>query len=244
MILVESSVNLGFGKANNLASSYSTGKYLLLLNSDTILLNNAIKYFYDYVSGCIDEVVCGTWLLDNRGNIVHSSGKFLTIWSELKHDILIFPSHIPFINRFIYEQPVLEVFDENINSLEVDYITGADLFISKKVFEEVGMFDSDFFMYFEDTDLQKRLSNKNISRLLIKGPQIVHYGAGSQKMVSINSLMLPTKSFILYMKKHNSKLSYIFFRVYYFILKTLLVLFLRFTIKEKITFIKLLFYGK
>ena len=50
IILIESEINLGFGRANNLGYEYSHGKYVFLLNSDTYLLNNAVKIFYDRMS--------------------------------------------------------------------------------------------------------------------------------------------------------------------------------------------------
>ena len=65
---VQSGGNLGFGKANNLGYSVAQGKYLFLLNSDTILLNNAVKIFFDIAEGDSVDVGCwGTMLLNKEG---------------------------------------------------------------------------------------------------------------------------------------------------------------------------------
>lgn len=56
---VVSDTNLGFGKANNLGFQYATGKYLFLLNSDTLLINNAIKIMFDYLEKNNDVGIVG-----------------------------------------------------------------------------------------------------------------------------------------------------------------------------------------
>src|SRR5690348_12526562 len=78
VVLIESEVNLGFGKANNLGAEFAKGDYLFLLNSDTILQNNAVFYFLDFYKknnnlniGCL-----GGMLVDENGEIIHSAEQF------------------------------------------------------------------------------------------------------------------------------------------------------------------------
>lgn len=82
--LIESGENLGFGKANNLGMSLAKGKYFLLLNSDTLLVNNAIKEFYDYAEANPGFGALGSVLLGQDNRPCHSYGKFITPGSELK----------------------------------------------------------------------------------------------------------------------------------------------------------------
>lgn len=84
IVFIEAGENLGFGKANNLGFKKSTGKYLFFLNSDTILLNNALLYFFDFYEsfkGRIGGVGC---LLENdKGLHIHSYADFPCLKSVL-----------------------------------------------------------------------------------------------------------------------------------------------------------------
>ena len=64
IVFIQNLANEGFGSANNTGYQYAKGKYLFLLNSDTILLNNAIKLFYDYAEQHLSSCVYGTMLLN------------------------------------------------------------------------------------------------------------------------------------------------------------------------------------
>lgn len=168
--LIESGGNLGFGKANNIGMKEARGKYLFLLNSDTILMNNAIKIFYDY-SIKKDIGVLGSILIDRNLKPCHSYGNFITPTGEIKN---IISKYI----RFIRKKDLM--FPSLIKApMQIDYITGADIWLSKDLFEEFGGFDPDYFMYCEEVDWQYRMFKKGISRTIIPGPKIIHLEGGS-----------------------------------------------------------------
>lgn len=224
---IYSDVNLGFGKANNLGSTYAKGKYLLFLNSDTILYKNSIRdlwYFCENHKWKIGAV--GLQLVDKTGQYMHSCGFFPSIIGELKgsHN----NCNLPIQNDYQV----------------VDYITGADLFISKQTFQNIGGFDKDFFMYYEETDLQRRLVDKNYSNYLLNNNGIVHLEGGSfesgLKKTPINRLQMQLESRLLYMKKHLSKKTYICFRVLYFLRALPSVFIFKCKVKSKIKYIKTL----
>lgn len=170
--IIKSSVNLGFGRANNLGVSYARGKYLFFLNSDTVLINNAVYYFFEFAEkhhkpfGALGCILTGV-----NGLPCHSYGKFITPKNELKESIAKYL-------RFLKDKSLLHP-NKITSPLDVDYITGADLFVPKKVFEDIGGFDPLFFMYCEEVDWQKRMDDKNLKRLIIPGPEIVHLEGGS-----------------------------------------------------------------
>lgn len=240
--LIESQINLGFGKANNLGIEIARGKYFFFLNSDTIFLNNALYFFFKYFeynnkNGTIGAI--GGLLLDNKKKPTLSYGEFPTIRSEL---------------RYIQRKIVEKVYKKNIlntqlndNSfINVEYIVGADLFIPKAVIDNIGAFDPDFFMYYEETDLQKRMENSGFNRLIIDGPKIIHLEGGSVSSrfkFSYSRLSLSQKSLHIYMKKHFNGLHYLAFRLLMILLRLTIVFDRRFSFNEKLKVIGLIFSG-
>lgn len=202
--------NVGFGRANNAGYEVATGKYIFLLNSDTILLNDAITEFYRYaednkVDGCL-----GAQLFTKELSLSPSFGYYLYIGKELVDAIksymrLLWPS-----------APVVTKMTDC--AYEVEVIIGADLFFRKKTADIYGMFDPAFFMYHEENDLQRRYSTYGLKHYIIPGPRIIHLESQSTK-ISFNKKVMTTNSLFRYLKKWNSSYKYIFFRTIYFILK-------------------------
>jgi len=236
VILLESPTNLGFGRANNLASQIAKGRFLLFLNSDTLLLNDALKIFYDAYHSYGDKIGCmGTILCNKDYKPIHSFGSFPTFGSVLL-------GYIKGRYLKIKEQ------EPNINDLRfpltVDYITGADLYISASLFKRIGQFDESFFMYFEETDLQKRVSEQGLNNIVIKDAQIIHFAGGSFKKrthPSNNGTMMIEKSMFYYLKKNNASLTnYILFRFGYLLIRLPHLFSPRYTFKDQLSYLKFL----
>ena len=77
--------NMGFGRANNVGMMLAKGEYFFLLNSDTLLVNNAIKEFYDYASNHTKNTFYGCWLQDIESNYIHSCARYPSPWSMIKN---------------------------------------------------------------------------------------------------------------------------------------------------------------
>ena len=175
--LVDAKGNLGFGKANNLGAKYTKGEYLFLLNSDTILRNNAIKYLYDFIKQDSTVGIVGGNLFDNDGNPAHSfkynqfdlsslkvSGFFRTMWQKVSGKTQEWE------------------FNDTKEPVELNgYITGADLMIKKSIFDEVGGFDSDFFMYFEESEMTFRVRQLGYKVYSVPEAEIIHLEGASTK---------------------------------------------------------------
>lgn len=210
--LIETGENLGFGRANNVGMQKALGKYLFLLNSDTIIKNNVLKIFYDFSENNSEICALGTILFGTKGKPCHSYGKFISPTSELIDALSIY-------FRFLKDK---SKFSPNIinHPIEVDYITGADLFFPKMIIDEIGGFDSSFFMYCEEVDLQKRMNDFGYNRIIIPGPEIIHLEGGSDKsktsIWSVSRLKNYISSKKTYHKKHFGNLSYFLFRLVYF----------------------------
>ena len=201
--LIENNANLGFGTANNRALAVAKGKYVFYLNSDTILLNNAVKIFFDHWENAVDKDTIGALganLLDTQGHIIHSYGDFPDIDSVMKDTIkaLYGTSKLTLLNVLFRKQ--ISSYNQNSSEKkilgEVDSIIGADLFLKN---DEHAYFDEHYFMYCEETDLQYRLARQGKKRLLIDGPKIIHLnGASSKKEMPDTVRIFSTFSFITY----------------------------------------------
>ncbi len=210
---VESGDNLGFGRANNLGVEHSSGKYVFFLNSDTILLNNSVKMMFDFMEEHKELKIgaLGTILLDMNHGRTHSYGKMPTICDILK---LEWGDHI--LKRFgkRMARNDEDVIDPESQFFKVGYVTGADLFCSKETIDLAGAFDPDFFMYWEESEMQHRWQKcYGLYSYIIRGPQIVHLEGRSGSSKSNMSSLKKMPSMFMYIKKTHNKFEYLGFRV-------------------------------
>ena len=205
VVLIEAGENLGFGRANNLGMQRANGKYIFLLNSDTVLLNNAIKIFYQKAERILSENrrlgVLGAILLRSDLQTCHSYGRFITASHELRETLA---KYFRFLKDSSNTKP-----HKVTGELPVDYVTGADMFMPRSVFKETGGFDDDFFMYCEEVDWQKRMCQLGMERIIVGGPEIIHLEGGSdtkkKNIWSPSRLRNLAMSRKIYRKKHYNK---------------------------------------
>ncbi len=195
--LIKNSENIGFGKANNQAIKLSDAKYVFLLNSDTILLNNALKILYDKMELTENRSVacCGGALFNEDLTNQISYGRFPTIKALIYYYSLsrIYPKTY---KKKYFMAGILE----NEEELIVDYVTGADMFIRKNVLNDVGYFDKDFFLYFEETELCSRFIKANYKNKIFSEAKIIHFCGMSPLNEKKREIFL--KSMYIYLKKH------------------------------------------
>lgn len=164
---IESERNLGFGKANNLGLERAVGRNVLFLNSDTLLINNAIKILSDFLDGHEDAGVCGGNLSNAEGEPVVSFEQSLpSLYGYVDNILLNGLSHLRY-GRSIK-------FNYRKKPLEVSYISGADLMIKRRVLDEVGAFDPAFFMYYEEIELCCRVAAKGYRIFSVPEARITH----------------------------------------------------------------------
>lgn len=185
VILIENNANLGFGSANNRGLDHAQGKYIFYLNSDTVLLNNAVKIFFDYWENFPDKEnlgALGANLLDADMEVIHSYGTFPELRNAIYHSSRALYGVVKLsLGKFLFrkEIPLLDAASERTAYKEgdVDDIVGADLFLLNS---PLARFDEGFFMYCEETDMQEIMCSKGKRRILIPGPKIIHLcGASS-----------------------------------------------------------------
>lgn len=177
VILIENNRNLGFGAANNVAVKTAKGKYIFYLNSDTILLNNAVKMFFDFweKSNRDDIGVLGAQLIDVNHHPVQSWGKYPTPLGVLK--ALLHMYLAPQLKRTVKVETSKDSLKEG--TVVDGFITGADMFLKN---DEDALFDERYFMYAEEADLEyNNFYLKNKVCILIPEIEIVHLEGGSDK---------------------------------------------------------------
>ncbi|MDQ1141126.1 glycosyltransferase family 2 protein [Pedobacter agri] len=200
VICIENKDNLGFGKANNAAIKIAKGKYLFLLNTDTYFLNNAIKILFDFMEMKENQSIgcCGGDLFDKDGNKQASYGNFPTLLDAVSQ-----LGFYKFYKRYYETKITGGVLNQDQTIKKVDYVCGADMFIRTTVLNEVGLFDEDFFLYFEETELSYRMTKAGYNSILVPSAKIVHLEGGSQASESFNFFKIKvfSKSRKLYFKK-------------------------------------------
>lgn len=215
VVLIENNANLGFGAANNRGLKIAKGKYILYLNSDTVLLNNAVKIFFDYWENSPEKEKIGALgcvLQDDKGNVIHSGGSFPKYksickerFSELVH------SYVKYLFLKLHLENIYSIARKTIESEpvtpgDVDYVTGADLFMLNDKFAK---FDERFVLYYEETDLQKNLHSQTGKKsLLISEPKIIHLlhkGRTEKIRFETFSTFHNKVSSVLYFEKYGKK---------------------------------------
>jgi hypothetical protein len=195
---IKSSENIGFGRANNLGAGYAMGNYLFFLNSDTLLINNAIQILFEFLEANLNVGICGGNLFDAIGNPIHS---FMKYFRNPFTDIF----EKTFLSK-VFKYYILHNQHNHENmAIEVAFITGADLFIRKEIFDNINGFDPDFFMYFEDAELGNRVKKKGYRIMSVPDAKIFHL-VGASSSIGEAKLKLFLQSKYLYYRKVNNTL--------------------------------------
>lgn len=194
---IYSEKNGGFGYGNNRGMEIARGKYYFLLNTDTLLLNNAIKFFYDYAESHTPKTIYGCYLVDKEGNYACSYFDFpaFTVGQFLKRKFCHKHDNIDYKDKFV---PV---------------VCGADMFIPATAISESGMFDENIFMQGEEAELQYRMKKEGYLRKVIHTPKIVHFGGVSSNGSIGPKYLRKTHFYIIH--KHMEPFTYLLARFYY-----------------------------
>lgn len=175
--IIQSGGNIGFGRANNLAIEKSNAKYILLLNTDTELINNAPLLFFEFMEKNPDTGACGGNLYNEKGEHVHSYGYFLDIKTKVIR-MLQLKNFFPDIKQRIDDKGN----NEKDEFKKVELIIGADLCIRKSVLDKIGYFDKDFFLYFEESELQFRMTKAGYNAYILPQAKLYHLEGKSSKI--------------------------------------------------------------
>lgn len=177
--LIVNKKNLGYAKANNQGIRIAKGKYILLLNSDTKIINRAIEKMVNWMNLHPRVGVAGCQLLNSDGSIQPSAG-FLPRLSKIFY-WAFFLDDLPFLWRAMKPYQVSKKIFYRKEHLNLGWVTGAFFLTRKKTVDQVGLFDGNFFMYAEEVDWCYRAKKRNWRIGFNPKAQIVHYKGRSSR---------------------------------------------------------------
>jgi GT2 family glycosyltransferase len=198
--VIANTENAGFAKANNMAISDSEADYVFLLNPDTVLVNNAVKIFLDFMEEKGNERVgcCGGSLYDKEMTPQIAYGNFPSLEQTI-FNVLRLKKIFP---RYYRESLRSSSENKSDETRRVDYIVGADMFIRMSTLEKTGLLDEGFFLYFEDTELCFRMVRHGFNSVIIPEAKIIHLVAqSSSKSTKIEKIAIREKSRFLFFRK-------------------------------------------
>lgn len=160
---VRNETNMGFSKANNIGVALSKGDYLLILNPDTMIAEHTLAEMLHFSEQQANFGAAGVQFIDGSGNFLPESKRNFP-------NLKVAGAKLLGYSKYYYANHLQQ--DE---VAEVSILTGAFMFIKKAVYELVGGFDEDFFMYGEDIDLSYRISKAGYKNYYIGTSKVLHF---------------------------------------------------------------------
>jgi len=221
--LIENSENRGFAAANNQGITIAKGRYVLLLNSDTIVLNNAIAKAVAFADAHPEAAVVGCKVLNPDETLQSTCFMFpsiLNMFLSTTYFYKLFPK-----SKFFGREQMTWWYRNDVR--EVDVVTGCFMLVRREAIEQVGMMDEQFFIYAEETDWCYRFKQAGWKIVFTPDAQIIHFGGGSSKQKQSEMTLQLRQSILLFMKKHKSSSTHVlacllvalFLRVPYWLLR-------------------------
>jgi GT2 family glycosyltransferase len=198
--LIANSQNRGFAAACNQGMRVRSARYTLLLNPDTIVLDDAISHCVRYADLHSDVGVVGCQVLENESRISPTGFSFPSpsnVFLALSGLSRIFP------RSRVFGQPELSWWDRN-SEADVDVVTGMFMLVRREAIEQVGLMDEAYFVYSEEADWCYRFAQAGWRRVFTPCARIVHLdgGAKSTSQASKKMFVQLQKSSMIYHKKN------------------------------------------
>lgn len=197
--LIENLENVGFSKANNQAIRLSTGKYVLLLNPDTVVEEDTFSRCINFMDSHPDAGSLGVKMIDGRGQYLPESKRALPTPMVAFYKIFGLSNLFP--RSRIFGKYHLGYLDKD-QIHEIDVLAGAYMFLRKETLDKVGLLDEDYFMYGEDIDLSYRITKGGYKNYYYPETTIIHYKGESTKKGSLNYVVVFYNAMIIFAKKH------------------------------------------
>lgn len=204
--IFETKENNGFGKGNNIGVEKCKYENILFFNADAYIIEPIIDKGIKMLN--LQSVgIIGVQLLNTNYTKQVSCGYFPSIKQNIMEIIGLYKikSIFKFTKPFAFSLP------DKYKFLDIDYISGACFFMKKKVFKKIEGFDEKFFLYYEETDLCKRVKNIGLRIIIIQSKSVIHVGSSITGQFSIFKAKCFYESYIKFIFKH-----YEFYKIMYY----------------------------
>ena len=202
--LIENNTNTGFAHANNQAIKIMQGRFALLLNSDAILQEGAVRNLLSFMDGFPGAGIAGAQLLNDDGSKQNSIDNFPSLETEVFNKSILrffFPNKYPGKSRS-YQSPI-----------EVDSVIGACMMVREEAMEEVGIFDEDYFIFLEETDWCFRMHKNGWKVYHVPDARVIHLSGYSKRKSPWESQIEYYKSLYMFFRKNRGVVPYIVLRI-------------------------------
>ncbi len=202
--LIENETNTGFAHANNQALKIMNGRFAVLLNSDAVLKENAVKKLLAFMTSTPSVGIAGVQLLNDDGSRQNSIDNFPSTETEVFNKSILrlfFPGKYP-SKSMNYQNPI-----------EVDSVIGACMIVRKEAIDEVGAFDEDYFIFLEETDWCFRMYKKGWKVYHVPDAEVFHLSGHSKKKTPWRSQIEYYKSLYKFFRKNRTPASYLTIRI-------------------------------
>ena len=195
---IQNEENVGFSRANNQAIEKSAGRYVLLLNPDTLVAEETLSQCVEFLDAHPEAGGCGVRMLNPDGSFAPESRRGLptpfTSFCKMSGLGMLFPKSRTFGR---YYMRYLDVDEPN----QIEVISGAFCMVRRKALDQVGLLDEDFFMYGEDIDLSYRLLQGGWQNWYLPCP-ILHYKGESTVKSSFRYVHVFYNAMLIFFNKH------------------------------------------
>ncbi|OGO25492.1 MAG: hypothetical protein A2W33_05655 [Chloroflexi bacterium RBG_16_52_11] len=197
--------NAGFAAANNQAIGLSTGRYVLLLNSDTVVKPGALDRLVEFMDAHPQAGAAGARLLNPDGSQQYSCSPAPTLAREVRRMF-----HLPGVRSDGYYE--MKDWDSQ-RPVKVDVLLGACLLLRRLALEQVGLMDEGYFMYSEEVDLCHRIQVAGWQLYWMPRATVVHFGGQSTRQASEEMFLHLYESKLRYFRKYHGRATVVLYKL-------------------------------
>ena len=200
--LIRNAANVGFAAGNNVALRQVTGEYVLLINTDTIVRQDALRTMVEFLDAHPEAGACGCKILDPDGTLQLDSRRGfptpLAAFCKMSGLSRFFPKH-PLIAHYhmTYLDPE--------QTAEVEVLSGSCMMVRKAAMDQVGLLDEDYFMYGEDIDWCYRFHQAGWKIYYVPTTSIIHFRGESGRGVPLRILYRKSRAMSIFVNKHMAR---------------------------------------
>ncbi|MFH1453373.1 MAG: glycosyltransferase [Armatimonadota bacterium] len=196
--LIQNDKNVGFASANNKVLKDLSTKYVLLLNPDTVILPGAIDKMIDFMEKNPKAGACGSRLVNENAKLQPSCEMFPSMKGELLKTFYL----DQLFGKTRYMQKYTLIGWDHNKSRSADWITGACFMLRKEAFDDIGLMDENYFLYYEDVEWCYKLKQKGWEVHFLADVEVIHSQGRSTKPILAKSILISYLSRYYFFKKN------------------------------------------